>query len=93
MKDPRQVLIRPVITEKSFKLADEENSYTFEVHQKANKPEIKEAIEAIFGVHVVGVRTATKRGKSRRRRLIVGRERNWKKAVVTLSAEDSLDIY
>lgn len=93
MKEPRQIVKRPVVTEKSYKLVQDENAYTFEVHQKANKSEIKEAVEAIFGVRVASVRTATKMGKRRRRRLIVGKERDWKKAVVTLDPEDSIDFY
>ena len=81
MKDPRDVILRPVVSEKSYALT-ETGAYTFKVHPDASKPEIKLAVEALFSVKVADVRTQNRRGKARRHRLKVGRMRNWKKAIV-----------
>ena len=91
MKSPYDVIKRPIITEKSMGLLDE-NKYTFEVDKNANKPEIKAAIEQIFeGVKVKKVRTMNYEGKKVRTRHGIGKRADWKKAVVTL-AEDSAEI-
>ena len=91
MKSPYDVIKRPIITEKSMGLLDE-NKYTFEVDKNANKPEIKAAIEQIFeGVKVKKVRTMNYEGKKVRTRHGIGKKADWKKAVVTLS-EDSAEI-
>ena len=91
MKSPYEVIKRPIITEKSMGLLDE-NKYTFEVDKNANKPEIKAAIEQIFeGVKVKKVRTMNYEGKKVRTRHGIGKRADWKKAVVTL-AEDSAEI-
>ena len=91
MKSPYEVIKRPIITEKSMGLLDE-NKYTFEVDKNANKPEIKAAIEQIFeGVKVKKVRTMNYEGKKVRTRHGIGKKADWKKAVVTLS-EDSAEI-
>ena len=91
MKSPYDVIKRPIITEKSMSLLDE-NKYTFEVDKNANKPEIKAAIEQIFeGVKVKKVRTMNYEGKKVRTRHGIGKRADWKKAVVTL-AEDSAEI-
>ena len=91
MKSPYEVIKRPIITEKSMSLLDE-NKYTFEVDKNANKPEIKAAIEQIFdGVKVQKVRTMNYEGKKVRTRHGIGKKADWKKAVVTLTA-DSAEI-
>src|SRR5436190_1606958 len=104
--EPYQVILRPIITEKANHLAnptpqfDEDGrpqtrrpSYTFEVNSLATKTEIKRAVEELFHVKVVDVRTQNRRGKTRRYRLKVGRMRNWKKAIVSLSDEHRIDFY
>ena len=91
MKSPYEVIKRPIITEKSMGMLDE-NKYTFEVDKNANKPEIKAAIEQIFdGVKVQKVRTMNYEGKKVRTRHGIGKKADWKKAVVTLTA-DSAEI-
>ncbi|WP_296115133.1 50S ribosomal protein L23 [uncultured Anaerococcus sp.] len=91
MKSPYQIIKRPIITEKSMEMLDE-NKYTFEVDKNANKPEIKEAIEAIFeGVKVKKVRTMNYTGKQVRTRYGYGERADWKKAIVELT-EDSQAI-
>jgi large subunit ribosomal protein L23 len=87
MKDPRDIIKRPVITERSTDLA-EENKFVFEVEKKANKTEIKKALETIFGVKVAKVNTMVVPGKLKRVGRHVGYTSEWKKAIVTL-AEDS----
>ena len=90
MKDPRDIIRRPVITEKSTDLMAEKK-YVFEVDPKANKTEIKQAVEQIFGVKVEKVNTMNVRGKVKRFGRYSGRRRNWKKAIVKLT-EDSKTI-
>lgn len=91
-KDPRQVIIRPVITERSYDLLND-NRYTFEVAKTANKVEIGQAIEAIFDVTVVKVNTLNVKPKPKRVRYAKGLTRTWKKAVVTLADGDSIDEF
>ena len=91
MKSPYEIIKRPIITEKSMEMLDE-NKYTFEVDKNANKPEIKAAVEAIFdGVKVKNVRTMNFTGKSVRTRYGYGKRADWKKAIVELT-EDSQAI-
>ena len=91
MKDPREIIIRPVITEHSYDQM-EKNTYTFEVAKDANKIEIAKAVEEIFGVKVAKVNTLNMQGKAKRTgRFPAGRRANWKKAMVTLT-EDSKTI-
>ncbi|WP_044565292.1 MULTISPECIES: 50S ribosomal protein L23 [Anaerococcus] len=91
MKSPYEVIKRPIITEKSMGMLDE-NKYTFEVDKNANKPEIKAAIEAIFdGVKVKKVRTMNYEGKKVRTKYGYGKRADWKKAIVTLT-DDSQEI-
>ena len=90
---PQQVIIRPILTEKSAELEADNNQYTFEVHRKANKIEIGKAIEIVFGVRVDKVRTMVVRGDLRRVGRFYGKTRQWKKAVVTLHPGDSIDFY
>jgi large subunit ribosomal protein L23 len=88
----RQVVLRPVISEKSYALLAA-NKYTFRVHEGANKTQVRKAIEEIFGVRVTGVRTAWVKSKPKRRGLTKGQRRHWKKAVVTLHPEDSIELF
>ena len=88
----RQVIIRPVISEKSYALLAA-NKYTFRVHERANKTQVRQAVEDIFGVRVDGVRTAWVKPKPKRRGVSSGNRRKWKKAVVTLHAEDSIELF
>ena len=89
MKDPREVIIRPVITEHSYDMMNN-NTYTFEVAKSSNKVEIAQAIEAIFNVKVVKVNTLNVKSKPKRVRYQVGRTRTWKKAMVTLAEGDTI---
>jgi large subunit ribosomal protein L23 len=84
--DPRDVLLAPVISEKSYGLL-EENKYTFVVAPHANKTEIKIAVEKVFGVQVVSVNTLNRQGKRKRTRTGYGKRKDTKRAIVTLSAE------
>ena len=90
-KDPRDILIAPVISEKSYGL-QEVGKYTFLVDPRANKTEIKIAVEQVFGVKVESVNTANRQGKARRTRFGIGRRKNTKRAIVTLR-EGSIDIF
>ncbi|MBO0899634.1 50S ribosomal protein L23 [Cellulomonas sp. zg-ZUI222] len=90
-KDPRDILIAPVVSEKSYGLLDE-GKYTFLVDPRANKTEIKIAVEQVFGVKVESVNTANRQGKARRTRFGIGRRKNTKRAIVTLR-EGSIDIF
>lgn len=92
MKDPREVIIRPIITEHSYDMMDE-NVYTFEVAKDANKVEIGQAIEEIFNVTVVKVNTLNVKPKPKRVRYRVGPTRTWKKAMVTLAEGDTIEIF
>ena len=90
---PHQVIVKPVVTEKSTDLQADNNQYVFEVHKKANKIEIRKAVEMVFGVRVDGVRTQVVRGDLRRVGQYWGRRPGWKKAIVTLHPDDSIDLY
>jgi large subunit ribosomal protein L23 len=91
-KDPRDVLLKPVISEKSYGLLDE-NKYTFEVHPDSNKTEIKIAVEKVFGVTVTSVNTLNRQGKQRRTRFGMGKRKNTKRAIVTVAPGDRIDIF
>src|SRR5436190_18510305 len=82
--EPHQVIIRPIITEKSTHQSTHRHAYPFEVNPWATKEEIKAAVEELFGVQVAKVRTQNRQGKQRRFRFKVGRLANWKKAIVSL---------
>ena len=90
-KDPRDILIAPVLSEKSYGLLDE-GKYTFVVDPRANKTEIKIAIERIFDVKVDSVHTLNRRGKTRRTRYGIGKRKDTKRAIVTLK-EGTIDIF
>lgn len=92
-RDPREVIIRPVITEHSYDVMDN-NVYTFEVAKDSNKIEIRQAIEAIFGVTVTKVNTLNVKPKPKRVRYAKkGYTRTWKKAMVTLAEGDTIEIF
>ncbi len=91
-KDARDVLLAPVVSEKSYGLLDE-NKYTFLVHPGANKTEIKIAVEKVFGVKVDGVNTINRAGKLKRTRTGFGRRKSTKRAIVTVAAGDRIDIF
>ena len=91
--DPRDVLLAPVISEKSYGLL-EENKYTFVVAPHANKTEIKIAVEKVFGVQVVSVNTLNRQGKRKRTRTGYGKRKDTKRAIVTLSADSkAIEIF
>ena|SRR4051794_11230816 len=90
--DPTHVIIRPIISEKSFALA-EAGKYTFRVHDHAHKTEIRQAIEQLFDVNVVQVRTASVKSKPKRRAYTSGRSREWKKAIVEVRAGQTIPIF
>ncbi len=92
-KDPREVIIRPIITERAFDQIEEENRYTFEVAKTSNKIEIAKAIQEIFNVTVVKVNTVNVKPKPKRVRYQMGYTRSWKKAIVKLAEGDSIDLY
>jgi len=92
MNDPRQIVIRPLVTEKGMFGAEKDRAYPFEVHKSANKAEIRDAIQKLFEVTVTDVRTMNMQGKSRRRRFKMGRTRSWKKAIVKLAKNDTIEI-
>lgn len=89
--DPRDVLIKPVVSEKSYALLDEKK-YTFVVSPDANKTQIKQAVEAVFSVKVANVNTLNRKGKRKRSRTGFGKRKDTKRAIVTL-AEGNIDIF
>jgi large subunit ribosomal protein L23 len=91
-KDHRDVLIAPVVSEKSYGLLDD-NKYTFVVHPDANKTEIKIAVEKIFGVKVTAVNTLNRKGKTRRTKTGLGKRKDTKRAIVSVAAGQSIDIF
>ena len=94
MKDPRDVIIEPIVSEKSYQLV-KQGVYTFKVHPSASKPEISDAIKAIFDVKVLSVNTLNRKGKRKRNRRngTFGTRPNTKRAIVTLAEGDSIDLF
>lgn len=92
MKSPRDVIFRPVVSEKSY-AGIEQNSYTFLVDKRANKTEIKEAVQTIWGVRVTSVNTLNRHGKVKRRGWTKGKRPDEKRAIVTLAEGDSIEIF
>jgi large subunit ribosomal protein L23 len=92
IRDHRDVLLAPVVSEKSYGLLDE-NKYTFLVDPRANKTEIKIAVETIFKVHVTGVNTLNRTGKKRRTRAGTGKRPDTKRAIVTVADGERIDIF
>ena len=93
MKNPRDVIIEPIVSEKSYDLVEDENTYTFRVDPRANKTQIRQAIEDIFDVRVLAVRTMNRKGKLKRTGWVVGRRRDTKRALVKLAPGDEIDIF
>lgn len=91
-KMPQDIIIRPVITEKSSRLM-EQNKYTFEVHPKANKIMVRDAVTELFKVKVVKVSTIYVRPKPKRMGAFLGKSRSWKKAVVTVAAGERIEFF
>ncbi len=93
MTDPYQVILKPLLSEKGTRLKEEGNQYLFRVAKTANKVEIKRAIEQLFKVKVLEVRTVHVRGKVKRLGRFQGRQPAWKKAFATLKAGESIELY
>ncbi|MBI4011218.1 MAG: 50S ribosomal protein L23 [Candidatus Rokubacteria bacterium] len=93
MRDPRQVVLRPLVTEKATTLKDEHNQVSFQVAMDANKIEVRQAVEAIFKVKVTGVRTQVVFGKEKRMGRYLGRRPSWKKAIVTLGQGSKIELF
>jgi len=91
--DPHQVIIRPVISEKSYNLIEREGQYTFHVDRRANKNQIRRAVEDAFDVGVAKVNTTNVKSKPKRQGLTSGRTSTWKKAVVKLVEGDRIDLF
>ena len=90
--DPRQVIVEPVISEKSYALMAD-GKYTFRVNDRAHKTQVRVAIEEIFDVHVVSVHTSRVRSKPKRRGQHLGRTRGWKKAIVELAPGEKIELF
>ncbi len=89
---PTQVIIRPVVSEKSYVLATADR-YTFRVHADAHKTQIKQAVEELFDVKVLEVRTMSVKGKPKRRGFTAGHRRSWKKAIVQVREGDTIPVF
>jgi len=93
MPTKHETVVRPLITEKTSAAYQDRGEYTFEVHPDATKPQIRTAIEDLFGVKVTDVWTMNQRGKEKRMGQNVGRRPNWKKAIVKLREGDTIEIF
>jgi|AntAceMinimDraft_8_1070364.scaffolds.fasta_scaffold257351_1 large subunit ribosomal protein L23 len=93
MRDPRKVIVKPILSEKSNISVEKENKYTFKIARDATKKDVKDSVEAIFKVHVINVHTANFMGKPKRRGRMEGRKPSWKKAVVKLAHGESIEIF
>lgn len=93
MKDPRDVIFAPVVSEKSYDLIEKSNTYTFEVDPRSEKGEIRDAVQEIFGVRVLSVNTMNRKGKVKRTGYVLGRRKNTKRALVKLAENDSIDLF
>jgi large subunit ribosomal protein L23 len=91
--ESHQVVLRPLVTEKGTHVVERHNAYTFEVSLAADKSQIKKAVEELFEVKVVGVRTQIRAGKERRYKNRLGRTGDWKRAVVTLAEDDRIALF
>jgi large subunit ribosomal protein L23 len=89
---PNEVLLAPVVSEKSYGLIDD-RKYSFRVHQDAHKTQIRQAVEELFGVHVIAVNVIKVQSKPKRRGLVRGRKPGWKKAIVQLRQGESIEIF
>ena len=91
--DNTNVIIKPLVTEKSTHQQQTRNVYAFQVHHKANKPQIKQAVEQIYNVKVVDVRTMNRKGKPRRTKFKMTHGPEWKRAVVVLDENSKIDLF
>ena len=91
--DNTNVIIKPLVTEKSTHQQQTRNAYAFQVHHNANKPQIKQAVEQIYNVKVVDVRTMTRKGKPRRTKFKMTHGPDWKRAVVVLDENSKIDLF
>jgi large subunit ribosomal protein L23 len=91
--EPYQIVLRPIVTEKGVHRSTRLNQYAFEVNQRATKDDVRQAVEDLFDVRVLKVRTQTRRGKPRRYRFSRGETKSWKKAIVTLHQEDRIQFF
>ena len=93
MRTSYDVILAPVVSEKSYDLIEEQNTYTFEVDPRSNKEQIRDAVEEVFGVKVVRVNTMNRQGKVKRTGYKLGKRKDVKRAVVTLAEGDSIDLF
>lgn len=93
MPTKHETVVRPLITEKTSAAFQDRGEYTFQVHPNATKPQIRQAIEELFGVKVTDVWTSNQRGKEKRMGRTVGRRPSWKKAIVKLREGDTIEIF
>lgn len=93
MKDPRDIILHPVVSEKSYDLIGRSNTYTFVVDRRARKEEIRDAVERLFDVPVTKVNTLNRKGKRKRTRFVVGRRAHTKRAMVTLPRGRTIEIF
>ena len=93
MKNPRDIIFEPVVSEKSYDLVNQNNTYSFIVDPRSNKTEIRQAIESIFEVRVVSVSTMNRQGKRKRTGATIGRRKATKRALVTLQDGDSIEFF
>lgn len=91
--EPHQVIIKPLVTEKGMHASTKGNQYTFEINRLAGKDDVRRAIEELFNVKVLKVRTQQRKGKTRRHRFRMGHTKAWKKAIVTLHADHRIDFF
>jgi len=93
MAELHDIILRPIVTEKTARLEATDNVFTFQVGTSANKLQIKDAVQRLFGVEVIDVRTVNVRGKTKRHGRYMGRRSDWKKAYVTLSQGDNIQLF
>lgn len=93
MRDARDVIIMPIVSEKSYDLIENNNTYTFEVDPRSNKEQVRDAVQEIFDVRVLSVNTMNRKGKWKRTGYVMGRRKNIKRALVKLAPGDSIDLF
>ena len=93
MKDPRDIIFEPIVSEKSYDLIEDSNTYTFVVDRRANKTQIKQAVASIFDVQVLSVNTMNRKGKLKRTGYVLGKRKDTKRALVKLADGDKIDIF
>jgi large subunit ribosomal protein L23 len=93
VKNPRDIIFEPIVSEKSYDLIEDENTYTFVVDRRSNKTEIKQAVASIFDVRVLSVNTINRKGKLKRTGYKLGKRKDTKRALVKLADGDKIDIF